>query len=129
MLLVVLFTNVKCTQVFSLICIILLLIVALVASDMCLPKTGVTKGSSKVIPGWNEHVQPQQDTSLFWHSIWVQCGRPHNGEIADITRRTRSRYHYTVRYIIKEETGIKSNRMAEAISKGNDRYLFSAKCY
>ena len=31
-----------------------------VASDMCLPKTGVTKGSSKVIPGWNEHVQAQQ---------------------------------------------------------------------
>ena len=56
----------------------------IVASDMCLPKTGVTKGSSKVIPGWNEHVQTQQDTSLFWHDIWVQCGRPHNGEVADM---------------------------------------------
>ena len=35
----------------------------IVASDMCLPKTGVKKGSSKVIPGWNEHVQAQHDTS------------------------------------------------------------------
>ena len=49
---------------------------------MCLPKMGAKKGSSKVIPGWNEHVQAQQDTSLFWHDIWVQCGRPHNGEVS-----------------------------------------------
>ena len=47
MLLVVLITNVKCTRFFSDLyntvvnsCII--------ASDMCLPKTGVKKGSSKV---------------------------------------------------------------------------------
>ena len=54
----------------------------------------------------------------------MQCGRPHNGEVADIMRRTRSRYHTAVRYVIKEETRIKSNRMAEAISEGNDRNLW-----
>ena len=54
----------------------------------------------------------------------MQCGRPHNGEVADITRRTRSRYHYAVRYVIKEETRIKSNRMVEAISECNDRNLW-----
>ena len=41
-----------------------------------------------------------------------------------ITRRTRARYHYAVRCVIKEETRIKSNRMAEAISEGNDRNLW-----
>ena len=25
------------------------------------------------------------------HDIWVQCGRPHNGKVADIMRRTRSK--------------------------------------
>ena len=96
--------NIKCTQVFSLTCIVMCTIV----SDMCLPKTGVKKRSSKVIPGWNEHVQAQQDISLFWHDIWVQCGR----------------YHDAVRYVIKEETMIKCNRMAEAISEGNERNLW-----
>ena len=96
----------------------------IVASDMCLPKTGAKKGSSKVIPGWNEHVQAQQDTSLFWHYIWVQLGRPHNNEVTDIVRRTRARYHCAVKYVIKEETKIKSNRMAGAISEGNDRNLW-----
>ena len=28
-----------------------------VAKDMCLPKTGVKKGSNKLVLGWNEHVQ------------------------------------------------------------------------
>ena len=39
-------------------------------------------------------------------------------------RRTRARYHYPVRYVIREETRIKSNRMTEAISEGNDRNLW-----
>ena len=39
-------------------------------------------------------------------------------------RRTRARYHYTVRYVIKEETRIKINRMAVAVSEGNDRNLW-----
>ena len=72
----------------------------------------------------------------------MQCGRPHNDEIVDMMRPTRARYHYTVRYvIIKEETHIESNRMAEAISVGNVHNIweevhilkkilsFSAKCY
>ena len=75
-----------------------------------------------MIPGWNE--QAQHDTSLFCHDIWVQCGRPHNDEIADIMRRTQARYHYAVRYVIKKETRITRNRMAEAISEGNDRNLW-----
>ena len=39
-------------------------------------------------------------------------------------RRTRARNHYAVRYVIREETRIKSNRMTEAISEGNDRNLW-----
>ena len=125
MLLVVLITNVKCKQVFLSDLYNTVVNSCIVASDMCLPKTGAKKRSSKVIPGWNEHVQARHDTSLFWHDIWVQCGRPHNGEVADIMRRTRSRYHYAVKYVIKEETRIKSNRMAETINEGNDRNLWT----
>ena len=39
-------------------------------------------------------------------------------------RRTPTRYHYAVRYVIKEETRIKSNRMAEANREGNYRNLW-----
>ena len=51
-------------------------------------------------------------------------GMMFNGEVADIMRHIRAQYHYAVRYVIKEETRIKSNRMAVAISEGNYRNLW-----
>ena len=71
MLLVVLNTNVKRTHVLFSDLYNTIVNSCIIASDMCLPKTGAKKWSSKVVPGWNEHVQTQQDTSLFWHHIWV----------------------------------------------------------
>ena len=35
--------------------------------------------------------------SLFWHNIWMECGKPHTGPIADVMRKTRSAYHYAIR--------------------------------
>ena len=60
----------------------------------------VTK-KSKIIPGWNEHVEQHKQTSQFWHFIWKDCGSPRNGEVAKIMRSTRSRYHYAIRYVKK----------------------------
>ena len=37
----------------------------------------------------------------------MQCGGPRNGEIADIIKRTRARYHLAVICVTKEETRIK----------------------
>jgi len=42
------------------------------------------------IPGWSEHVQPLHDKSLFWHNLWMDCGRPKTGAVADCMRRTRA---------------------------------------
>ena len=109
--------NMNLISYYHLVILIMMLLVvfitSVVASDMCLPKTGAKKGSSKVVPGWNEHVQTQHDTSLFWHDIWVQCCRPHNGEVADIVVRCN-----------KGRNKDKNNRMAEAINEGNDRNLW-----
>ena len=93
------------------------------SSDRWLP----TKGSCnkrKVIPGWNESVQPFFEKSLFWHYIWVQNGKPRGGDIANIMRLTRARYHYAIRNVIKSDIKIRNDRMAEAISLNNDRDLW-----
>jgi len=59
----------------------------------------VTKpcGESGRIPGWCEFVAPLKNQSLFWHNIWIDCGKPLSGVVADIMRKTRSRYHAAVR--------------------------------
>ena len=46
------------------------------ASDLTLPHTSLDNGEdSKVIPGWNEHVQEYADKAKFWHYIWKEDGR------------------------------------------------------
>ncbi len=50
--------------------------------------THTTKVDCKTFPGWNEYVHSYFQTSLFWHSMWIQNGKPHNSVVADIRRRS-----------------------------------------
>ena len=94
------------------------------SSDEYLPKSGQPKTGNREIPGWNEHVKPFHDKALFWHDIWVQCGRPRHREVSRIMRMTRAKYHYAVRSVLKEQIKIRNDKMAEAISSDNDRNLW-----
>ena len=41
--------------------------------DQCFPKV---KKKENQIPYWDESVKPLKDDALFWHQIWVSCGKP-----------------------------------------------------
>ena len=56
-----------------------------------------------------------KQTSQLWHFIWK--------EIAQIMRSTRSKYHYAIRYVQKNEEMLRKNAMAKSISENNYRYL------
>ncbi len=45
------------------------------------------------IPGWNEFVKPYKDKSIFWNDVWKNAGSPDNGQLADLRRFSRSKYH------------------------------------
>jgi len=60
------------------------------------------------VPGWHEDVEPKKSQSVFWHGIWVDCGRPRSGYVANIMRKTRSAYHYAIRNAKKNMKVIKS---------------------
>jgi hypothetical protein len=83
---------------------------------------------NNVMPGWNEYVAPLRDKSVLWHDIWVECGRPHDGIVAGIMRRTRASYHYAVRYIKNNKLDIIKERFASAILENRGRdFWFEAK--
>ena len=44
--------------------------------------------------------------SLFWHSMWFECGKPKTGVVADVMRKTRASYHYAIRHVRKCEQQI-----------------------
>jgi len=76
-------------------------------------------------PGWSERVEPHRDKSLFWHGLWVECGRPRSGVVADCMRRTRSRYHYAIRQVKRDEDSIIKERLANALIVDPSRNFWS----
>ena len=67
-----------------------------------------------------EHAQNAKE----WHDVWVQQGKPRDGDVANMKRKTRLKYHYAIRYVTKENIRIRNYKMAEAISTNNDRVLW-----
>ena len=70
--------------------------------------------SIRSIPEWFEIVEPAREKSLFWHNIWMECGRPKMGVVADIMQPTRL-YHYSIRKVKWREKDIVVVRFAETI--------------
>jgi len=94
------------------------------AADSTLPHTSRC-GSEGRIPGWTEVVAPARDKSIMWHRIWVDCGRPRNGIVADIMRKTRTAYHYAIRKARRNADDIVNERFAEGLLGDNGRDLWA----
>jgi len=88
-----------------------------VASLPCTSRSGA-RGR---IPGWTEFVAPARDKAIMWHKIWVESGRPRAGVIADIMRKTRATYHYTIRKVRRDTDDIVNKRFADALLNNNGR--------
>ena len=67
------------------------------------------------IAGWNEHLRPYREKSLFWHHLWKDVDKLRHGVLADIMRSTRSKYHYKIRELCKNEDRIKKQAFAKNI--------------
>jgi len=95
------------------------------AARLTVPLT-CSRQQSRRIPGWSEQVQPMREKSLLWHRVWVECGRPHSGHVADCMRRSRASYHYCLRNVRKNEEHIVRERIANAML-GNEGRNFWAE--
>jgi hypothetical protein len=81
--------------------------------------------SASRIPGWPTQVLPLRDRSIFWHRIWVDCGRPKSGAVAKSMRRSRAAYHYAVRRIKNDEEAIVRERIASNIVNDDCRNFWT----
>ena len=84
------------------------------ASDDAIPMSTASKSKSKVVVGWNDNVEHYFRTSLFWHKLWVECGRPEQGIIANIHRTTRNLYHKTRKQVLRNEGLIISDKLSQS---------------
>ena len=70
------------------------------------------------------YMKEHAENAKVWHDVWVQSGKPKQGDIANMKRKTRLKYHYAIRYVTKENIRIRNNKMGEAVSNNNDRVLW-----
>ena len=89
----------------------------LIASQKSIPICN----SKKSIPKWNDSGKPAYNTALFWHSIWISCGKPNTGWVYEIRIRTRAQYHRVVKDLKKRDMVNRSEKMAEAILRNDNR--------
>ena len=88
------------------------------ASVQAIPKT---RNGKPRFAGWNSNVRPHRETALFWNAI---CGRPAQGPIAMIRRRTRALYHRGVKQVKANSDALTSARMAHALQENKSRDLW-----
>ena len=93
------------------------------AGDECIPKT--KKNNKNIVPGWNNHVKHVKDEALYWHREWKLAGRPHNGQLAEMRRTSRLKYHRVIKNVKKQNLEIRMENMASAIAGKNHRQLWS----
>ena len=94
-------------------------------ADKKIPKTNSSNAQNDIVIGWNDYVRDHKDKALYWHQVWLDNGRPPQGEIALNRRRTRAKYHYAIRFVNRERNRIRSSKMATAISENKNRNLWA----
>ena len=90
------------------------------ASRACIPKR-----RRKQVAGWTTHVKSHQTDAIFWNSIWKSCGRPREGWVAEIRRKTRAQYKRTSQWVLRNQEKLSAERMAEALSENRARDMWT----
>ena len=94
------------------------------AVDTNIPLTGVNNFNNKTFPGWSQFIKPFREDALFWHSVWLSAGKPLNCQLHNIMKRTRNKYHYSIRKMRNKEKIIRKNKFIEDCLHGNVNNIF-----
>ena len=76
------------------------------------------------VPGWSKYIAPYKESSLFWHWLWKDCGKPNTGQVYATMCHTRRQYHYAIRRVRSAENAIIKEKVAETLQGGRPPTAF-----
>lgn len=76
-------------------------------------------------PFWNELVEPLKEKSMLWGQIWHECGEPQEGLVKDIYRKAQREYHYMVKYVNRNESTLRKQKMLDCMEGDRQRDFWS----
>ena len=80
------------------------------------------KRKPKVVKGWNQLVKPSRDTASLWYTIWKDLGKPRQGDVFNIMKKTRNAYHLTVRRVKNLGSYVENCRILEGTATNEDLF-------
>ena len=88
-----------------------------------------TRGSASTrrgpVPGWNDAVRDARATAIWWHERWKECGRPREGWVAQIRRRTRALYHQAIKKCFSEENNIVRDKISTNLMQRDSKQFWN----
>ena len=97
-----------------------------------IPLKGGSKSSKSGpgrVPGWTKHVEQSKQRAIFWHWLWKVNGLPRHGHVAQIRRATRTKYHYAVRKVKRDQERIVAMSKLIPIPKNKKKSLNDSSNY
>ena len=79
------------------------------------------------LPGWRKELEPLRQDSLFWHAIWLQSGKPNTGQLYELMKFLRNKYHYAVRKTKKLSESLRAKDLFEQAKAGDVDLLKAMK--
>ena len=71
------------------------------------------------LPGWRNDLEPLRQDSLFWHFMWNQSGKPNTGQLYEVMKYVRNKYHYAVHKAKKLANSMRAQKLFEQAQAGD----------
>ena len=84
-------------------------------------KTLISSHSSKCkpVPGWTDYVQDSHAAAREAFLVWRNAGKPRQGQLFDIMKRTKSLFKYALRQCKRSEAKIRADTLAKNMGQKN----------
>ena len=91
------------------------------AADTHIPqlKTFISSKKNSNISNWNSELNCYRDKAQFWRSVWLSAGRPQNGQLHILMRRTHNIYPLHIRKMKRMQHRIKRNSLLNSCLNNN----------
>ena len=104
------------------------------AAVECLPVVGGGhKETSLAVPGWNDYVKPFSEENKFWYSVWVSAGKPLQGALFNLMKKSKLQYKHAIRRLKRANQKIQNDKFIQSIIDGGSNIFseikkFRGKC-
>ena len=79
--------------------------------------TAKKKNSHYNKPGWSNYVSDLYNSSKYVHQLWVNAGKPRQGDIFNLYKSSRARCKYAIRFVKKNENILRKEAMAAKLAQ------------